>query len=264
MKLRTLFEKRAIALEPETGEEKDLGRFIVISDLHIGFEEKFKASGINIMSNVESMATEIEQLLQQEKADNLIIAGDIKSGTDRIFQSEWENVPRFLNRISKLSQITIVPGNHDGGINFLKPEAVRLADINGLLISDSLVLHGHTRPLLKYKDCRRLIMGHVHPVFQKRGSPLSGQPVWAFLKIRRKAIFKEMVDEENSMIEVIVMPSFNTDLASTGYAIEAAQSERRISPIVRELQGADEAIVTTLSGEVLGDVSILPNVLRIG
>ena len=157
------------------------------------------------------MEAEVEQVIQEEKADNLVIAGDVKSGTERIFQSEWENVPRFLTRLSKTSQITIVPGNHDGGINYLVPDAVRLADINGFLISDSLVMHGHTRPLVKYKDSRRLIMGHVHPVFQKRGSPLSGQPVWAFLKVRRKAIFREMVEEDDSMIEIIVMPSFNLD-----------------------------------------------------
>jgi len=262
MKLRTLFEKRAVALEPESSEEKELGQFIVITDLHIGFEEKFKASGINIRSNVDAMESEIEGIVQSNHSDNLIIAGDIKSGTERIFQSEWENVPRFFTRLAKVCQVSIIPGNHDGGISNLLPESVRLEDINGILISDTLILHGHTTPLLKYKDCRRLLMGHVHPVFQKRGSPLSGQPVWAFLKVRRKSIFKEIVDvEENSMIDVIVIPSFNLDLAATGYAFEAAQAERRLSPIVKELRSAEEAIVTTLGGEVIGDATILPNIL---
>jgi uncharacterized protein len=263
MKLRTLFEKRAVSLEPETASEQELGRFIVITDLHIGFEEKFKASGVNIISNTESMEAEIERIIQVTNSDNLVIAGDVKSGTERIFQSEWENVPRFLTKLSKVSHVTIVPGNHDGGISYLLPDSAQVTDINGLLVSDSLILHGHTRPLIKYKDCKRLIMGHVHPVFQKRGSPLSGQPVWAFLKVRRKAIFKELVEDTDmeSLMDIIVMPSFNLDLASTGYAIEAAQSERRLSPIVRELRSAEEAIVTTLSGEVIGDAGILPNIL---
>jgi putative SbcD/Mre11-related phosphoesterase len=263
MKLRTLFEKRALSLEPETTSENDLGRFIVITDLHIGFEEKFKASGVNISSNIESMEAEIGTILRDSNSDSLVIAGDIKSGTERIFQSEWENVPRFLTKLSKMCRITIVPGNHDGGISYLLPDSVQLADINGFLLSDSLVMHGHTRPLIKYKNCKRLIMGHVHPVFQKRGSPLSGQPVWAFLKVRRKAIFRELVEDQDldSLMDVIVMPSFNLDLASTGYAIEAAQSERRLSPIVKELRLAEEAIVTTLSGEVIGDAALLPNIL---
>ncbi|MDA4131119.1 MAG: metallophosphoesterase [Thaumarchaeota archaeon] len=262
MKLRTLFEKRAVLLEPETAEEKVLGRFTVITDLHIGFEEKFKASGVNIKSNVESMGSEIEELVRSSSAENLVIAGDIKSGTERILQSEWENVPKFLGRLARECHVTIVPGNHDGGISYLVPDAVQVADINGFLVSDTLVLHGHTRPLVKYRDCKRLLMGHVHPVFQKRGSPLSGQPVWAFLKVRRKSIFQEIVDsEENSMIDVIVMPSFNLDLAATGYAIEAGKTERRLSPIVKELRSAEEAIITTLAGEVIGDATLLPNIL---
>jgi putative SbcD/Mre11-related phosphoesterase len=261
MKLRTLFEKRAISLEPEITSELELGRFVVITDLHIGFEEKFKASGVNIASNIESLEAEIEQIIRDNNSENLLIAGDVKSGTERIFQSEWENVPRFLTRLSRICRVTIVPGNHDGGISYLLPDSVQIADINGILISDSLILHGHTRPLIKYKDCKRLIMGHVHPVFQKRGSPLSGQPVWAFLKVRRKAIFRELVEDSDSLMDVIVMPSFNLDLAATGYAIEAAKSERRLSPIVKELRLAEEAIVTTLGGEVIGDAGLLHNVL---
>ncbi|MDA4111196.1 MAG: metallophosphoesterase [Thaumarchaeota archaeon] len=262
MKLRTLFEKRAVSLEPESANEEKLGRFIAISDLHIGFEEKFKASGINIKSNVDFMEAEIEEIVRTTHSENLVIAGDVKSGTERIFQSEWENVPRFLSRLAKVCQVSIVPGNHDGGISNLLPESVILGDINGILISDTLVLHGHTRPLVKYSQCRRILMGHVHPVFQKRGSPLSGKPVWAFLKVRRKSIFREIVEvEEDATIEVVVIPSFNLDLAATGYAFEAAQQERRLSPIVKELRSAEEAIVTTLSGEVIGDQSILPNIL---
>jgi metallophosphoesterase superfamily enzyme len=74
MKLRTLFEKRAVTLEPETASERELGQYVVISDLHIGFEEKFKAAGVNIMSNIDSMESEIEQIVRDIGSDNLVIA----------------------------------------------------------------------------------------------------------------------------------------------------------------------------------------------
>ena len=261
MKIKTLFEKRAVIIE-DLDSEVGKGRGLVVSDMHIGFEEKFKSSGINIQSNVEKMQRELEGLIVENEVTNLIIAGDVKSGTDRIFQSEWENVPRFLAGLAKKCKVTIVPGNHDGGLSNLVPESVQITDSNGIVLQDTLVIHGHTKPLIKFKDCNRVIMGHIHPIYQKKGSPLSGIPVWVFLKIEKKFLFKEIIPEnDDSLAEVIVMPSFNLDLSVTGYFNEEAKAERRLSPIVKELRSASEAIITTLNAEVIGDVSFLPNVL---
>jgi uncharacterized protein len=268
MKLRTLFEKRTVLLDPEGPElrSKDLsgylGRYAVVTDLHIGFEEKFASVGVRIQANADGMLAELEGIIEQNNVTHLVVAGDVKSGIDRILQSEWDIVPRFFNRLLKKCQVSVVPGDHDGGLNHLLPEQVHQEDINGMLLGDTLILHGHTRPLIKFKDCRRMLMGHVHPIFQRKGSPLSGQPVWVFLKVRRKSIFQELLEEDGkSLVEVILMPSFNLDLASTGYVFEEARIERRIAPIVKELRSAEEAVVTTLSGEVIGDESLLPNVL---
>ncbi len=185
-----------------------------------------------------------------------MIAGDVKSGIDRIMQSEWENVPKLLGRISKKCHVTIVPGNHDGGLQNLVPDSVQIADINGIMIEDTLIIHGHTRPLPKFKDCNRILMGHVHPIYQKRGSPLSGMPVWAFVRVTKKSLFQEIISDD-SLVEVIVIPSFNLDLVVSGYISDEIRDERRVSPIVRELKSAQEAIITTLNGEVIGDSSLL-------
>ncbi len=262
LKIKTLFEQRGVLLQPSPVEGEILppGPTLVISDLHIGFEEKFKSSGVNIETNIAKMAAELEAIIDQNRAEALVIAGDVKSGIDRITQSEWENVPKFLNRISKKCRITIVPGNHDGGLQNLVPDSVQVADINGIAIEDTLVIHGHTRPLAKFKDCNRVIMGHVHPIFQKRGNPLSGLPVWAFVRLSKKALLQEIIGEEDSMVDVIVLPSFNSDLTVSGYFGEEINSERRQAPVVRELRTAPEAIITTLNAEVIGDASLLPSV----
>jgi uncharacterized protein len=262
LKIKTLFEQRAVVLEPGPVEGEILppGPTLVISDLHIGFEEKFKSSGINIEPNINKMATELETIIDENHMDALIIAGDVKSGIDRIMQSEWENVPKFLNRIAKKCHVTIVPGNHDGGLQNLLPDSVQLADINGVVIEDTLIIHGHTRPLSKFKDCSRVLMGHVHPIFQKRGNPLSGSPVWAFVRVSKKALFQDIIGSDDEMVDVIVMPSFNSDLTVSGYFGQEISAERRQSPIVRELRLAPEAIITTLNAEVIGDAALLPSV----
>jgi len=258
LKIKTLFEKRAVLLEPDMNQEQfqPYGTTLVVADLHIGFEEKFKSSGINIESNVEKMAEELEALIDETKAKNLVIAGDVKSGIDRILQSEWENVPRLLGRLSRKCRVTVVPGNHDGGLQNLVPDFVEIADINGVVVGDTLIFHGHTRPLPKFRDCARILMGHVHPIYQKRGSPLSGMPVWAFVRLSKKALFPGII-EDGSMMEVVVMPSFNYDLMISGYAADELRSERRLSPMVRELKSAPEAIITTLNAELIGDASLL-------
>jgi len=259
LKIKTLFEKRVVLLESSAKPQFTLSAdsTLVVSDLHIGFEEKFKSSGINIEPNVEKMISELESLITETGVNSLVIAGDVKSGTDRITQSEWENVPKLLGRLAKKCRVTVVPGNHDGGLQNLVPDSVQVADINGIMIEDTLVIHGHTRPLPKFRECSRILMGHVHPTYLRRGSPLSGLPVWAFVRLSRKSLFQESIPDD-STVEVIVIPSFNLDLVVSGYISDEIKDERRLSPIVRELKSAPEAVITTLNGEVIGDSSLLP------
>ena len=179
-------------------------------------------------------------------------------------ESEWDNVPRFFSRISKKCRVFVIPGNHDGGLSNLLPDDVELQDINGMLIEDTLILHGHTRPLIKYKDCKRLIIGHIHPIFQKKGSPLSGQPVWAFLRIPKKVVFREILEQDvnlESLFEVVVMPSFNRELFSSGFRPDDWKEDRITPSLAKDLKLAEDAVVITLKGEVIGDKSLLPSLL---
>lgn len=235
-----------------------------MGDLHIGFEEKFRGSGISIEPRIDKMVNELSELIEKEKITDLLINGDVKSGTDRITKSEWENVPKFFERMTSLCRVSLIPGNHDGGISHLTPPNVSLLDSNGVLISNALILHGHTRPLAKFHDCRQIIMGHVHPIFQKKGNPLSGQPVWVLLRLKKSSIFKEALsslDDKGDDLEIILMPSFNLELVVSGFALDAARAERKIAPLLRDLRGVSEAMISTLDGDLIGDASLLPNII---
>lgn len=259
MSLQVLYEKRSVIIAGGTEELKK--KYLVLGDLHIGFEEKFAQAGVRIQSNYKGLAEEIIDIAENHKVTDIILNGDLKSGTDRILQSEWEYVPKLLSLISAECHVTLVPGNHDGGISHLLPNSVELSDINGVFVEDNLILHGHTSPLSKYLGCSRIIMGHVHPIFHRRGNPLTGQPVWVFARVSRKAIFKEVFSNGNQLVELIVMPSFNKDLAMTGYASELRKEERRVSPLVREIREAEDAMIATLQGEIIGDSSMLSSLL---
>jgi putative SbcD/Mre11-related phosphoesterase len=257
--MRALYDRRAVLLEPSNSPN----RYLVVSDLHIGFEEKFRGSGVRLRPSIDSMINDLESLIDQYEITDLVIDGDVKSGVDRILESEWNNVPKFFSRATRKCRVSVVPGNHDGGLSVLLPENVTLEDINGKLIEDTLVLHGHPRPLIKFKDAKRIILGHVHPIFRKRGSPLSGRPVWAFLKIRKKLVFRKLLEDSNleSLIEVVVMPSFNTELSSSGYVPEEKYESRKGFSLSKDLKMAEDAVIVTLEGEVIGDVSNLQTIM---
>ncbi len=269
--MNILHANRALILDGEPasegGVERRRRRYLVVSDLHIGFEDKFKRAGISIESNVSSMAEELQELISRNKVTNLLIDGDVKSSTDRISKSEWENIPRLFSKLPSNCDIGVVSGNHDAGLSHLLPKQVELIDVNGVMIDRNLLMHGHTRPLPKFSDCRRLVIGHLHPIYQERGNPMSGQPVWVISRILKKRIFENVFQTEtpgnqhDDSLEVIIMPSFNKDLVVAGFAGAAARWERRVAPILKELKSAEEAMVVTLNGEIIGDSSLLPRIL---
>ncbi|MGI0078701.1 MAG: metallophosphoesterase [Nitrososphaerales archaeon] len=271
--MNILYQNRALIIElgaAQVESEAKKKRHLVVSDLHVGFEEKFKSAGISIESNVASMKEELEELIRKYGVTHLVVNGDVMSSTGRISNSEWEKIPKLFSKLTSLCEVSVVPGNHDAGLRHLIPKEVELTDVNGILIGRNLVLHGHTRPLPKFSDCKRLIMAHLHPIYQERGNPLSGQPVWIISRIRRKRIFENVLqietfgnpdDDSESLLEVVIMPSFNKDLVVAGFAGAAARQERRVAPILKELKMAEEAMVLTLSGEIIGDSSLLPRIL---
>jgi metallophosphoesterase superfamily enzyme len=101
---------------------------------------------------------------------------------------------------------------------------------------------------------KRIVMGHIHPVFLKKGSVINGERVWLYLQVRKEDIFAE-----KGILDVIVMPTFNPHLFSSGEKLY----HKSISPIItRAMQyGVKKCIVVTLDGSIVGNASILPHIL---
>jgi metallophosphoesterase superfamily enzyme len=99
-------------------ENSNKEKYMAITDIHIGLEEKLIKKGIFIDSkkNVDEIINILLNVVSEEKIKNLIILGDLKSSINIITKSEWNNVPYFLNKLSKLFNLYIIPGNHDGNI----------------------------------------------------------------------------------------------------------------------------------------------------
>ena len=230
-------------------------RFLVVTDLHIGFESNLAANDIFVGKNttVNETISELESLIDDTKAYSLILLGDVKSSIKSISKNEWDEVPLFFNKIKEKCDVTLVPGNHDANIQRLVPDGVSMISSMGLVVENMLLTHGHTMPSENFSHVDKIIMGHVHPVFFDEDSILNGQRVWITIKVEKQKIFPSTSGE----IEILVVPSFNKYF----YATYKKQHKRSISPILEKTKDALSAKILTLDGTIIGDESILKQVL---
>ncbi|MFQ6011744.1 MAG: hypothetical protein ACE5KG_06195 [Nitrososphaerales archaeon] len=235
----------------ETQNEK----ILVVGDLHIGFEERFIKEGLLIEPSVSQMMADLLFLLETHAPDRLFLLGDIKDSFYKVTPSEWKIIPDFLSRLSNVIQTDIIIGNHDGGLKHLLPKDSKVRLFKFVKLDNIALLHGHTKPDISLHGVDRIIIGHLHPTYSKKGSPLSGKPMWIVMKARRDLIF----EGADGLAEIVVVPSFNKELSLPTY-----RSERRkiISPIVRKVQtGLEEGHIITLEGDIIGDESSLKYVM---
>ena len=232
------------------GQEKNL----VITDLHIGFEDNLSQNNIFLGKNttVNESIKEVEKILVKTKPDSLILLGDIKSGIKSITKTEWNDVPIFLEKIKKRINMTIIPGNHDANIEKLIPEGISLATTKGIIIEDTLLTHGHTMPSENFSSVSKIIMGHVHPVFFQEKSIINGKRVWVTMRCNKQKIFPSKTGE----LEIIIMPTFNKYF----YTTQKKFYKKSISPILEKIEVL-EAKILTLDGTILGNESLLPYII---
>ncbi len=249
MKVRPLHPHAALLLEDDR-------KYIAVSDLHIGLEAELALKGVTVRQTlVPDMLAELFGLIESEHADGVVLLGDVKHTVGSISKQEWEDIPSFLKQLSARADVYLVPGNHDSNIRHLVPESVNVASAKGMALVDTLLVHGHAMPSEVRSGVRRIVMGHVHPVFVKKGSVVSGQRVWVSMQARKEALFSS----EAGLVDVVVVPSFNPYLHAAGEKCR----HKSISPIITRMvqAGVEKCIVATLDGSVVGDAAVLPDVL---
>ena len=245
-KIRIIQSHPALMLE-------DAKRYLVVTDLHIGFENTLAVNDIYVEPTtiVQETLGEIRSIIKSEKPDSLILLGDIKSSIDSISKIEWQSVPLFFE-IAKEIDTVLVPGNHDGNIQKLVPDNVRITSSLGIVIEDVLLTHGHTLPSENLSHVKKIIMGHVHPVFFSEGSVVNGKRVWVSLKTEKRNIFPSLQGE----VEIIIMPTFNKYFYASN-----KRYKKSISPIIERIKKSYSAKIVTLDGSIIGNESLLESVI---
>ena len=244
---------RIIDSEPALILENDK-KNLVISDLHIGFEHKFSSNKIpnSKNSSVNDIITNVKKIIKKENPDTLILLGDVKSSIQNITKSEWNDVPYFFEELNSLD-LVLIPGNHDANITRLIPDNVTLISSKGMIIDDVLLTHGHTMPSKNYSNVNNIIMGHIHPVYFDENSLLNGERIWISIKTDKSKIFPST----KGKINITIIPSFNPYF----YAAEKRYYKKSISPIVEKIKDSSIAKIATLDGTIIGNESIINQIL---
>ena len=233
---------------------KGIKKNLIVTDIHIGFENSMASNEIFIGKNstITETIQELSEIIDVEKPDSIILLGDIKSSIKNITRNEWDEVPLFFEKIKQKCDVVLIPGNHDGDIQKLVPDDITMISSTGMVEENVLFTHGHTMPSENFSHVEKIIMGHIHPVFFQEDSIMNGQRVWISLKTEKKKIFPSTSGE----LEIIIVPSFNRYF----YATHKRTYKKLTSPIIERLEILSAKIVS-LDGIILGDESIIKQVL---
>ena len=233
---------------------KGIKKNLIVTDIHIGFENSMVSNKIFIGKNstINETIQELSEIIDVEKPNSVILLGDIKSSIKNISKSEWDEVPLFFEKIKQKCDVVLIPGNHDANIQKLVPDDITMISSTGMVDENVLFTHGHTMPSENFSHVEKIIMGHIHPVFFQEDSVMNGQRVWVSLKTEKKKIFPSTSGE----LEIIIVPSFNRYF----YATHRRTYKKSTSPIIERLEILSAKIVS-LDGIILGNESIIKQVL---
>ena len=230
-------------------------RILIVTDLHIGFEQKLELNDVFVGKNttIQNTILDLNDIIDAEDPDTLVLLGDIKSSIKSISKNEWDEIPLFLRKMNEKIETILVPGNHDANISKLVPKETTVTSSTGLVIENTLLTHGHVLPSTNYSHIDKIIMGHIHPVFFQEESLINGQRVWITMKIEKQNIFPS----GNGEIEITIVPSFNQYF----YATHKNHYRKSISPIIQKIKNYKSAKILTLDGTIIGNEDLLECVL---
>jgi len=177
--------------------EEDNEKVLVIGDLHIGYDEAVRRSGV-LLPNITLKETEkdvTEVLTSVGKVSKIVLLGDLKHSFG-LMGLEWKGLLALFEYLKKYcKEIIIIKGNHDSGLEYI-------ANVKNLKVEDFFVwkqyvfLHGDRDFKEIYrKDIEYWIVGHAHPA------------VWLVEGAKREK-FKCFLVGNYKGKKVVVIPSF--------------------------------------------------------
>lgn len=244
-----LFGERALHLVDEAT--------IVVGDLHVGLETELRAKGVNLPSQTERMRGRLLSIIHATGAKRLVVIGDLKHRIPFSTRQEARELPGFFAHFP--AEVELVPGNHD--VDFQDYLSIEVRDVDGIVLGDVGLLHGHTWPSEDVMRARTIVTCHNHPavMLMDELGHRHKEPAWVRASFTKKAW--ERYPDLPKDAQLIVMPAFN-DLTG-GTAFNAREGERLLGPLFGNgYVDTDNARLWTTDGVELGTIHQLKRFTR--
>jgi uncharacterized protein len=217
----------------------DLGLLVddtlIISDLHIGYEQALNREGFMIPRfQYEKILERIKEIIKRSNISRVVVNGDLKHEFGRITRQEWKETLNFIEFLKEnFKEIILLKGNHDNFTKFIA-DKTDLEVYETYLIGDFIIMHGDKIPQdIMVMDVGTIVIGHEHPCIGIRnGERLE----------KIKCFLKGNYMEKN----LIVMPSFN-------FVTEGSDilHEKSLSPFLKNRSITDFEVYGVENFEVL-------------
>jgi len=275
--IEVLFEERTVLLK--TGSRT----YMIIADLHIGFELDLKNKGIRLPLQTDKIVTKLLGLLNKYNVYGVVILGDLKHSLLGYNRREAEDVRWLVEQIYQFAnEVVLIPGNHDSNIEeILHGLGVRICSSRGIRVKNSELsvglFHGHAWPSLRVLSCEILIMGHIHPTVGLRDSMGLRyiEPVWVRVRVGKDdlaySVCKHLgIDPGDDPLVslkmaqgvslgtkwILIMPAFNPFLS--GLMVNEITKVVRMSPILSAVsEHIEHSEVYLCNGTYLGSPRLL-------
>ncbi len=196
---------------------------LVISDVHIGYEEALNRRGVmiprfhfgDVVSSINYTFHLLKPILKKskkQKLSSIIVNGDLKHEFGSISEQEWREILKFLDILAQhCDKIILVKGNHDMTLDpIAKKRNIKVVEdysSNGFFIC-----HGHKIPEKdEYKNAKTVIIGDEHPAVSINDGP-------------RSETFKCFLKGKFRSKNLVVLPSFNPVTVGTDILKETFMS----------------------------------------
>jgi putative SbcD/Mre11-related phosphoesterase len=224
------------SVEPVPGEPAavaDLGgeRALVIADYHAGIEAGLRYErGVELDSDAAVRRARLRSLLDRTDPDRLVVLGDLAHRIGDPTGEEADELAAFAELVAERVPVTVVRGNHDGGIEALfAPEygdRVAVTDGSGVRLGDVGFVHGHTWPAREVVEASVICAAHEHPAVRLEDAVGGGRRARAWLRgPLDPEPFAEHLGLDPSDLdwkrpELVVFPAFNDRSGGTWVNVE--------------------------------------------
>lgn len=141
-------------------------KVLVISDLHLGFEDSLRKQGFLVpWFQFKEIKEKLEKILASIlKPNKIIINGDLKHEFGSIPKQEWDEVLALIDFLQeKCRKVILIKGNHDTILGPLAEKRALKVEKVGVKIGKVFITHGHKIPeTKKFKESKIVIIGHEH------------------------------------------------------------------------------------------------------